>query len=108
MAKVVCTRTLWTVLVRLSKEVQATKFFRVPFFFHSPNGTCRRPLPIHVVVSCAAEIPCLHSEGVRALYRGLIPTLMGVFPFAGLTFMGYDVRQLLLADAPQLSAHSFC
>lgn len=31
-------------------------------------------------------------EGVRGLYRGLVTTVIGIFPFAGMTFMAYNVR----------------
>ncbi|XP_029014838.1 mitochondrial thiamine pyrophosphate carrier [Betta splendens] len=39
-----------------------------------------------------------HSEGVRTFYRGLTPTLMAVFPYAGLQFFFYNVFKKLLAS----------
>ncbi|XP_022608295.1 mitochondrial thiamine pyrophosphate carrier isoform X1 [Seriola dumerili] len=40
------------------------------------------------------------SEGVLTFYRGLCPTLMAVFPYAGLQFFFYNVFKKLLAPPP--------
>ncbi|XP_008286271.1 mitochondrial thiamine pyrophosphate carrier isoform X1 [Stegastes partitus] len=40
------------------------------------------------------------SEGVLTFYRGLSPTLMAVFPYAGLQFFFYNVFKQLLAPPP--------
>ncbi|KAF0032628.1 hypothetical protein F2P81_014918 [Scophthalmus maximus] len=40
------------------------------------------------------------SEGILAFYRGLIPTLTAVFPYAGLQFFSYNVFKNLLAPPP--------
>lgn len=32
------------------------------------------------------------TEGFRGLYRGIVSTVIGIFPFAGCTFMAYEVR----------------
>lgn len=40
------------------------------------------------------------SEGVLTFYRGLCPTLMAVFPYAGLQFFTYNVFKKLLAPPP--------
>lgn len=41
------------------------------------------------------------SEGVLTFYRGLSPTLMAVFPYAGLQFFFYNVFKKLLAPPPK-------
>ena len=33
------------------------------------------------------------TEGVRALYKGLIPTLAGIAPYAACNFASYDVAK---------------
>ncbi|KAF7641194.1 hypothetical protein LDENG_00289570 [Lucifuga dentata] len=40
-----------------------------------------------------------HTEGILAFYRGLTPTLVAVFPYAGLQFFFYNVFKRLL-DPP--------
>ncbi|KAJ0057985.1 hypothetical protein NL108_007207, partial [Boleophthalmus pectinirostris] len=40
------------------------------------------------------------SEGALTFYRGLSPTLMAVFPYAGLQFFFYNVFKKMLAPAP--------
>ena len=30
------------------------------------------------------------NEGVRGLYRGFVPTILGVIPYAGASFLTYD------------------
>ncbi|XP_034450344.1 mitochondrial thiamine pyrophosphate carrier [Hippoglossus hippoglossus] len=46
------------------------------------------------------------SEGVLTFYRGLSPTLMAVFPYAGLQFFFYNVFKNLLAPPPPKSGNS--
>lgn len=46
-----------------------------------------------------------HSEGPLTFYRGLSPTLVAVFPYAGLQFFSYNVFKQLLAP-PQTSGNS--
>ncbi|XP_042360766.1 mitochondrial thiamine pyrophosphate carrier [Plectropomus leopardus] len=41
------------------------------------------------------------SEGALTFYRGLSPTLMAVFPYAGLQFFFYNVFKKLLAPPPK-------
>ncbi|XP_070703326.1 mitochondrial thiamine pyrophosphate carrier isoform X2 [Pempheris klunzingeri] len=41
------------------------------------------------------------SEGALTFYRGLFPTLMAVFPYAGLQFFFYNVFKKLLAPPPK-------
>ncbi|XP_075880275.1 mitochondrial thiamine pyrophosphate carrier [Nelusetta ayraudi] len=43
----------------------------------------------------------LRSEGVLTFYRGLSPTLVAVFPYAGLQFFSYNVFKKLLAPPPK-------
>lgn len=45
------------------------------------------------------------SEGPLTFYRGLSPTLVAVFPYAGLQFFSYNVFKQLLAP-PQTSGNS--
>lgn len=40
------------------------------------------------------------SEGALTFYRGLSPTLLAVFPYAGLQFFSYNVFRQLLAPPP--------
>ncbi|XP_035035565.1 mitochondrial thiamine pyrophosphate carrier isoform X2 [Hippoglossus stenolepis] len=46
------------------------------------------------------------SEGVLTFYRGLSPTLMAVFPYAGLQFFFYNVFKNVLAPPPPKSGNS--
>lgn len=39
-------------------------------------------------------------EGALTFYRGLSPTLLAVFPYAGLQFFSYNVFKRLLAPPP--------
>lgn len=41
------------------------------------------------------------SEGVLTFYRGLSPTLLAVFPYAGLQFYTYNIFKKLLAPPPK-------
>lgn len=41
------------------------------------------------------------SEGTLTFYRGLSPTLMAVFPYAGLQFFFYNIFKKLLAPRPE-------
>lgn len=41
------------------------------------------------------------SEGTLTFYRGLSPTLMAVFPYAGLQFFFYNIFKKLLAPRPK-------
>ncbi|KAM9346009.1 mitochondrial thiamine pyrophosphate carrier [Symphorus nematophorus] len=41
------------------------------------------------------------TEGVLTFYRGLSPTLLAVFPYAGLQFFSYNVFKQLLAPTPK-------
>lgn len=46
---------------------------------------------MHVFVRISQE------EGVRTLYRGFTPTIMGVIPYAGITFFTYETLKKLHA-----------
>ncbi|GAA6229573.1 mitochondrial thiamine pyrophosphate carrier [Lates japonicus] len=48
----------------------------------------------------AVSVMC-RSEGALTFYRGLSPTLMAVFPYAGLQFFFYNVFKKLLAPPPK-------
>ena len=36
------------------------------------------------------------EEGFRSLYRGFIPTLLGIFPYAGISFYSYDTLKIYM------------
>lgn len=40
------------------------------------------------------------TEGASTFYRGLSPTLLAVFPYAGLQFFSYNVFKRLLGPPP--------
>ena len=40
----------------------------------------------------------LRSEGPLALYKGLIPTLVGIAPYAALNFASYDLLKRHVYD----------
>nr|XP_046270885.1 mitochondrial thiamine pyrophosphate carrier [Scatophagus argus] len=48
-----------------------------------------------------AVVAMCRSEGVMTFYRGLSPTLVAVFPYAGLQFFSYNVFKKLLAPPPK-------
>lgn len=41
------------------------------------------------------------TDGVLTFYRGLVPTLVAVFPYAGLQFFFYNVFKKLLVPTPK-------
>lgn len=41
---------------------------------------------------CAKKI--LRKEGVKALYKGYVPNLVGIIPYAGIDLAVYEVRRL--------------
>ena len=38
-----------------------------------------------------ALVTVVRTEGVRALYKGLAPTLVGIAPYAAINFASYDL-----------------
>lgn len=42
---------------------------------------------------CAKKI--LKKEGLRAFYKGYIPNILGIIPYAGIDLAVYEVRLLL-------------
>lgn len=44
---------------------------------------------MHVFVRISQE------EGVKTLYRGFTPTILGVIPYAGITFFTYETLKKL-------------
>lgn len=50
---------------------------------------------MHVFVRISQE------EGVRTLYRGFTPTILGVIPYAGITFFTYETLKKLHAGNPR-------
>ncbi|TNN29618.1 Mitochondrial coenzyme A transporter SLC25A42 [Liparis tanakae] len=51
---------------------------------------------MHVFVRISQE------EGVRTLYRGFTPTIMGVIPYAGITFFTYETLKKLHMEKTKL------
>jgi len=49
----------------------------------------------HSVIWCVglgnALVTVVRAEGVRALYKGLAPTLVGIAPYAAINFASYDL-----------------
>lgn len=45
----------------------------------------------------------LRTEGVGALYKGLVPTLIGIAPYAALNFASYDLlkKYVYQGERPQ-------
>lgn len=39
-----------------------------------------------------ATVSILQTEGPRSFYRGLVPNLIGIIPYAGIDLMVYEVR----------------
>lgn len=50
---------------------------------------------MHVFVRISQE------EGVKTLYRGFMPTILGVIPYAGITFFTYETLKKLHTGTPQ-------
>ena len=44
-------------------------------------------------------ITVARTEGLLALYKGLIPTLVGIAPYAALNFASYDLLKRHVYDA---------
>ncbi len=55
---------------------------------------------VYINLRHAVSTMC-RTEGVLTFYRGLSPTLMAVFPYAGLQFFSYNVFKNLLAPPPK-------
>jgi solute carrier family 25 protein 42 len=43
-----------------------------------------------------------HEEGIAAFYKGYIPTIAGVVPYAGVSFFTYDTLKMLYRDYAKL------
>eukprot|EP00913_Durusdinium_trenchii_P011389 g10699.t1 len=51
------------------------------------------------------------DEGISSFYKGIRPTLMGIMPYAGLSFMAYEtLKAHLVADEADVTVHQrlFC
>lgn len=46
---------------------------------------------------CAKKI--LRKEGVKAFYKGYVPNLVGIIPYAGIDLAVYEVHRLLQQSA---------
>ena len=40
----------------------------------------------------------LEKEGIRSFYRGLVPSLVGIIPYAGIDLAVYEVKDLFQSD----------
>lgn len=57
---------------------------RCPHTQHTPTSACTCPLPSAPPAGMAdGFLTVLRTEGVLALYKGLVPTLVGIAPYAG-------------------------
>ena len=52
------------------------------------------------VMDCAHNI--YRSEGVKSFYRGYVPNLIGIIPYAGIDLAIYEVRCLIILDSISL------
>lgn len=52
---------------------------------------------MHVFVRISQE------EGVKTLYKGFTPTILGVIPYAGITFFTYETLKKLHAGTQHFS-----
>ena len=61
--------------------------------------------PLYAGASNACAV-ILRTEGVGALYKGLIPTLVGIAPYAALNFASYDLlkKYVYHGERPQSAA----
>ena len=49
------------------------------------------------------------EEGLKTLYRGFAPTILGVVPYAGLSFFTYEtLKKLHAGNAPTLTPFIYC
>jgi solute carrier family 25 phosphate transporter 23/24/25/41 len=53
-------------------------------------GSSREGMPSHAGMTNALTT-VVRTEGVVALYKGLLPTLIGIAPYAALNFATYDL-----------------
>mmetsp|Transcript_59897 Transcript_59897/g.131272 ORF Transcript_59897/g.131272 Transcript_59897/m.131272 type:complete len:160 (+) Transcript_59897:1-480(+) len=47
----------------------------------------------------------LKEEGISSLYKGIRPTLLGIMPYAGLSFMAYETLKAQIAEDGDLGVH---
>lgn len=57
---------------------------------------------LHVFVRISRE------EGLKTLYRGFTPTILGVVPYAGLSFFTYETLKKMHAGNPTTTAKYKC
>lgn len=43
----------------------------------------------------------IHTEGLRGLYRGILPEYYKVVPSVGIVFMTYEMMKKLLSNCPE-------
>ncbi|XP_063918262.1 mitochondrial coenzyme A transporter SLC25A42-like [Zophobas morio] len=48
----------------------------------------------------------LHEEGIAAFYKGYVPTIAGVVPYAGVSFFTYDTLKLVYRDYTKLDRNA--
>ena len=47
----------------------------------------------------------LHEEGIAAFYKGYVPTIAGVVPYAGVSFFTYDTLKLVYRGEGKFDCH---
>lgn len=52
---------------------------------------------------CAKKI--LKNEGVKAFYKGYVPNLVGIIPYAGIDLAVYEVCSVYRLILPQMSVN---
>ncbi|KAG1674436.1 hypothetical protein FOA52_012964 [Chlamydomonas sp. UWO 241] len=70
----------------------------------------RLALPKHPYSGATnAVVTIARTEGLAALYKGLVPTLIGIAPYAALNFASYDMmkKALYAGNKPQSSVANF-
>lgn len=81
-------------LHNLSPSFMLFSFLFVVVFFRYSNI-------LHVFVRISRE------EGLKTLYRGFTPTILGVVPYAGLSFFTYETLKKLHAGIALLCLNVF-
>lgn len=67
--------------------------------------TLRRTGQYSGILDCAKQI--LQKEGVTAFYKGYLPNMLGIIPYAGIDLAVYEVRRTHTHKRSALAAHTF-
>eukprot|EP00919_Chromeraceae_sp_WS-2016_P076311 GHVR01180354.1.p1 GENE.GHVR01180354.1~~GHVR01180354.1.p1 ORF type:complete len:419 (+),score=72.18 GHVR01180354.1:55-1311(+) len=55
-------------------------------------------MAVSVTVSSYSQVTMLKQEGFRALFKGVCPTLIGIFPYAGVSFLTFETLKEFLSN----------